>query len=99
MRYKLMYFADSIKVDLDIAGNCETESMRSVAVLVGHKEGKGRETARRLRLRWRGGGGGGWNSRLGRPIVRHQNRHTTQAIVWRSLDSLRKQAFLLAHRR
>lgn len=58
MRYKLMYFADSVKVDLDIAGNCETESMRSVAVLVGHKEGKGRETARRLRLRWRGGGGG-----------------------------------------
>ena len=67
MRYKLMYFADSVKVDLGIAGNCETESMRSVAVLVGHKEGKGRETARRLRLRWRGGGGGGGTRGLAAP--------------------------------
>ena len=69
-----MYFAASVKVDLDIAGN---------------------QTARRL-----GGGVGGEekNSRLGRAIVRRQNRHTTQAIVWRSLDSLRKQTFLLAHR-
>ena len=42
-----MYFADSMKVDLDIAGNCEMESMRSAAVLVGRakqaKEGEGRE--------------------------------------------------------
>ena len=70
-----MYFADSMKVDLDIAGN---------------------QTARRL---GGGGGGGGWGGTpgLAAPNCARKNRHTTQAIVWRSLDSLRKQTFLLAH--
>ena len=56
-----MYFADSVKVDLDIAGNCEMESMQSMAVLVGRANNPRRaraekETARRLGGGWGGGG-------------------------------------------
>ena len=69
MRYKLMYFADSVKVDLEIAGNCEMESTRSMAVLVGRtRQGGGRQ---RNCEEIGGGAGGGWrNSWLGRAIVR-----------------------------
>ena len=60
-----MYFADSVKVDLDIAGNCEMESMQSMAVLVGRANNPRRaraekETARRLGGGWGGGWGGTW---------------------------------------
>ena len=56
-----MYFADLVKVDLDIAGNCEMESMQSMAVLVGRANNPRRaraekETARRLGGGWGGGG-------------------------------------------
>ena len=86
-----MYFADSMKVDLDIAGNCEMESMRSAAVLVGraNKPRRAREEKETA----------GRNSRLGRAIVRSSKPSYYAGYVWRSLDCLRKQTFLLAHRR
>ena len=86
-----MYFADSMKVDLDIAGNCEMESMRSAAVLVGraNKPRRAREEKETA----------GRNSRLGRARVRSSKPPYYAGYVWRSLDCLRKQTFLLAHRR
>ena len=44
-----------MKVDLDIAGNCEMESMRSIAVLVGRTNKPRRARAEKLRGDWEEG--------------------------------------------
>ena len=47
-----------MKVDLDIAGNCEMESMRSMAVLVGRANKPRRARAEKETARRLGGGEG-----------------------------------------